>query len=136
MREAVARRRRERQELVDVARGYVDRLAERLDVRAAAVAGSVARGDFNVWSDIDVVVVIDELPPRLLDRLELLRGDRPPRVEAWAFTPDELAAQRRRRNRLVLDLAEHGVVLRGDDVLRQALGADVSAPGAWPARRR
>lgn len=33
------------------------------------VFGSVARGDFNLWSDIDVLVVADNLPERWLDRL-------------------------------------------------------------------
>lgn len=33
------------------------------------VFGSVARGHFNLWSDIDVLVVADNLPERWLDRL-------------------------------------------------------------------
>ena len=51
-------------------------LSERLPVQAVMLTGSVARGDFNVWSDIDVVVVAESLPERLRDRLALLHAYR------------------------------------------------------------
>ena len=77
MADVLAERRRERDELIGLARSYVERLAGELDVVAAAVAGSVARGDFNVWSDVDVVVVAPGLPERAPDGLRLLGADAP-----------------------------------------------------------
>jgi hypothetical protein len=53
----------------------------------AAVVGSVARGEFNVWSDVDVVVIGEELPPRIPDRAALLGKDVPAGVEPIGFTP-------------------------------------------------
>ena len=35
-----------------------------LPIEVATVIGSVARGDFNVWSDVDVLVVSEALPSR------------------------------------------------------------------------
>ncbi len=51
MHEALAIRERERERLIGLARLYVEELGERMSVRAAAVVGSVARGDFNVCWD-------------------------------------------------------------------------------------
>ena len=116
MADAVAQRRREREELLELARSYVGALSERLDVVAAAVAGSVARGDFNVWSDVDVVVVARELPERVIDRATVLMGCAPARVQPVGFTPGELESEWRKGNRLVREAAERGIVVRGDDV--------------------
>lgn len=106
---AVEERYSERERLVGLAREHVRRLCERVPVRQAAVVGSVARGDFNVWSDVDVVLVADGLPERALERLELLMEGRPPRVEPIGFTPAELVEARRRRNPLVVELDSIGI---------------------------
>jgi predicted nucleotidyltransferase len=111
MKRAIEERVAERERLIGLARAHVLRLAGELDVRQAAVVGSVARGDFNVWSDVDVVVVAEGLPARTPDRLELLMADRPPRVEVMGFTPAELVEARRRRNPLVRELDSIGVPL-------------------------
>lgn len=108
---AVEERYAEQARLVGLAREYVAGLSKRLDLQQAAVVGSVARGDFNVWSDVDVVVVADGLPERLPDRLELLMDGRPPRVEPTGFTAAELEEARRRRNRLVVELDSIGLPL-------------------------
>ena len=118
MADVLDRRRRERERLIAVARGYVERLSERMPVVAAAVVGSVARGDFNVWSDVDVLVVADGLPERIPDRLRLLGAQAPAGVEPVGFTPAELEAARGGGNPLIDELGESGVVLFGEDVLR------------------
>jgi predicted nucleotidyltransferase len=122
--DVLAERRAERERLIERARSYARALEARLPVRAVVLAGSVARGDFNLWSDIDVLVVADALPERLPDRLALLAADAPAGVQVVGFTPDELRLAARRGNRLVLDAAAHGILLAGDAA---ALG--VAAPG-------
>ena len=106
---AVEERYAEQERLVGLAREHVRRLSGRLRIHQAAVVGSVARGDFNVWSDVDVVVVADALPQRMLDRTFVLMEDRPPHVEPIGFTPGELEEGRRRRNPLVLELDSIGI---------------------------
>jgi predicted nucleotidyltransferase len=69
----------------------------RLPVKAVVLAGSVARGDFNVWSDIDIVV---------------------------GYTPAELQHAALRGNRLVLDAAAEGILLAGDARAFQAVRRD------------
>lgn len=108
---ALAQRHAERDRLVALAHEHARTLARRLSLRRAAIVGSVARGDFNVWSDVDLVVVADALPERLPDRLAVLMDGRPPRVEVAGFTPAELEDARRRRNRMVQELDAIGIEL-------------------------
>lgn len=123
MADAIADRRREQEALVELARGYVERLAAGLSVAAAVVAGSVARGDFNVWSDVDVVIVADDLPARAPDRNEMLLADAAPRVQPVGFTRGEFSHALRRGNALAMEAIELGIVLTGEDELRRLSGA-------------
>ncbi|HXF56600.1 MAG TPA: nucleotidyltransferase domain-containing protein [Actinomycetota bacterium] len=118
MDKVVAERVRRRAELIELARTYVRSLGQRLPLVAAAVVGSVARGDFNVWSDVDVVVVAESLPERLPERLALLTRDAPPGVQPVGFTPQEFRWALDKRNPLARAVREEGVVILGDEALR------------------
>lgn len=115
MAKAVERRRQELADLRSLARDYVQTLADRIPIRAAAIAGSVARGDFNVWSDIDVVIVSDALPARVPDRGLILAQGAPARVQPIGYTTEEFERACRRRDRLAREALGSGVVLRGED---------------------
>jgi uncharacterized protein len=110
----------EREALIELARGYVERLASDRDLRAAFIVGSVARGDFNVWSDVDVVVVADDLPSRAPDRAQALGQIAPPRVQPIGFTRREFHAANAKGNPLVREAAEVGIPLAGADFLTHA----------------
>jgi predicted nucleotidyltransferase len=97
----VERRLSERDELIERARRYVAEMGARVNVVAAYVAGSVARGDFNVWSDIDVVIVATDLPTTFADRERLFTSVISAGVQAVFFTPEEFESERRRGNALI-----------------------------------
>ncbi len=109
----LARRQAEREALLGRARRFAEDLDSSLGVRAVVVFGSVARGDFNRWSDIDVLVVADRLPERALERLDLL-PPWPGRVQPVAWTPAEFAHNVARGNPIAVEAAECGVWLRGE----------------------
>jgi len=117
MAEALAERARERERLIELARSYVERLSRRRPLLAAAVVGSVARGDFNVWSDVDVVIVAADLPERAPDRGRLLVEDAPGGVQPVGFTPEELTEALRRGNALAREAVTSPVVLLGGELL-------------------
>lgn len=73
--------------------------------------GSVARGDFDLRSD--VVVAAARLPERALDRATLLLADVPAGIQPVGYTRAELAAPRRRGDRLVASALGEGVVAFG-----------------------
>jgi uncharacterized protein len=120
MADVLAERARERDELIALARTYVERLSSDLTVLAAAVVGSVARGDFNVWSDVDVVVVAESLPTRAPERAQALGRVAPPRVQPIGFTPAEVRAADTKGNPLVREAQTVGILLVGTEFLAAA----------------
>jgi hypothetical protein len=140
--ELVAERARRRAALIELARAYVRRLGERLPLAAAAVVGSVARGDFNLWSDVDVVVVADDLPARAPDRGALLVAEAPPGVQPVGFTPEEFRRAWRKRNPLAMSIPAEGVVLLGEGffsataALEPGPAASLDSPGSTSSRSR
>ena len=90
----VARRRAERDSLIAVARGWAGRAGPALGAQAMVLVGSVARGDFNKWSDIDVLVIGDGLPAEFRAALALLAADAPPGVQPVGWSRTELARRR------------------------------------------
>lgn len=103
------RRRRERAERITAAAGWATRLAERLPVTRVVVFGSVARGDFNKWSDVDVLVVAEDLPDDGRRRLALLQADAPPGLQVVGWTPDELLERRRHGDPIAVEVDAVGV---------------------------
>ena len=80
---------------------------------ADVVFGSVARGDFNKWSDLDVLVVARGLPSDARARLEVLMQDAPPGLQAIGWTPAELVARRLRNDPIARECEAAGVVVFG-----------------------
>jgi hypothetical protein len=120
---AIEDRRAERERLIGLARTYIEGLEGRVELHAAAVAGSVARGDFNVWSDVDVVVVAGGLPTRAPERAALLLEGAPPGLQPIGFSPEELTRAWDKGNRLVREAVEAGVYLRGRKFFSSCAGA-------------
>ena len=77
------------------------------------VAGSVARGDFNLWSDVDVVIVSDALPGPGPDRATALGAGVPPHVEPHGYTTTEFRRGLARGDRLAREAMAHGARLHG-----------------------
>lgn len=99
-----------------------DRLAEWPDLKGAWLFGSVARGDAHGESDIDVLIVADDLQaPDLHPRLTQLQTD----ARAWTgndlqFIEYEPASWRRLvrdKNPLVSQVRIDGIALGGDTTL-------------------
>ncbi|MGH9156902.1 MAG: nucleotidyltransferase domain-containing protein [Acidimicrobiales bacterium] len=111
----IARRRSERAALLGAAEQWARRAGPVLGAQAVVVVGSVARGDFNKWSDTDVLVVAADLAGGLSERLARLRAVRPPPgVEATGWTPAELTRRRRRgTDPMAREAYSTGVVVYG-----------------------
>ncbi|NPA05329.1 MAG: nucleotidyltransferase domain-containing protein [Crenarchaeota archaeon] len=91
-------------------------VAGRLGRVTVVLYGSYARGDFNEWSDVDVLVVAEGLPRNPLRRLDLVEECMREAllVEPVLVTPGEFESMLSKGNPLILDAVEHGVVLRDD----------------------
>jgi predicted nucleotidyltransferase len=96
--------------MIQTARTYIRTKVGVIPIRAAYVVGSVARGDFNQWSDVDVVIVAEGLPARFPERIALFSNS-PPGIEVFAYTPRELEQERERKNPIVLEAGHIGIDL-------------------------
>ena len=63
MEKVVELRRRMREEALKKAEAFAGCVKSKLGKVTAILFGSYARGDFNVWSDIDLLIVTDSAQP-------------------------------------------------------------------------
>lgn len=109
----IARRRAEQRALIQRASDFVEAIPAEAGLIAAAVFGSVARGDFNLWSDIDLLVIVAGATERSLDR-PLVLGPPAPRVQAIVWTPEEFERAFAAGNPIALEAVTAGVWLAGE----------------------
>ena len=122
MRTVIEARRREQQEMVDRARRYGERLRARIGPLSAFVVGSVARGDFNVWSDIDVIVIADGLPVHPLARSRVLYDVVEGGIEPKGYTVSEFGQLLAQGHPLAGEVMERGIVLLDEMRIREISG--------------
>lgn len=106
--EIVERRRKQREEVIKDASEFATSLPIKCTV---LLIGSYARGDFNIWSDVDLLI-IGHFVGNPLERLKAI--DLPAGYEAILLTPDEFTARSKKNDRLIRESLLNGVVLRDD----------------------
>ena len=114
MEKIVEERRRELEKVLSEARTIAKCLSKLFSKLVVILYGSYARGDFNEWSDLDVLTVVEaELPKNPVERLnyvdECIRIS--PRLELTILTIEELRRLYMKRNPIVIEAVEKGIVL-------------------------
>ena len=99
---------REREEVIARARHYSLGLPFQCSV---ILLGSYARGDFNLWSDVDILVV-GAFSSNPVERYSEL--DFPPSFEVIPFREEEFHLSLKAGNPLIAEAAKIGVILRDD----------------------
>lgn len=122
MNELARERTRRREELVAAASRYADSIAHQFGPATVLLYGSVARGDFNLWSDVDVLVVSDALPQDPLARAEQLQLLALPGMEPKGLTLSEYKDAEAKDHPFLRELADHCLVLRDDLGFRKSAG--------------
>ncbi len=110
------------QEYYLLIRQYFETVTKRIDVYAVLLFGSVARGDAKPFrsyeSDIDMIVIIKELPhdlgKRMLYKLDVESGTRS-RVQSIWMTPRELEDHIEAKSDYILEAFESGIILFDPD---------------------
>ncbi len=101
-------------ELRALANQFAEKAKEAFGKVSVWLYGSVARGDFNFWSDVDVLLAAEDLPNHPLERLGLLLRLAPPGVEPIGYTKAEFEALLAKRHPNLLALLKEAVCLRDD----------------------
>ena len=106
--EIVEKRIEERNKIIQEAKAYSKTLPFKCSV---LLIGSYARGDFNLWSDIDLLIIGD-FKGNPLERLKDI--DFPPGYETIMFTPEEINKMKMKNDNFITDALKDGVTLRDD----------------------
>ena len=96
-------------EFIQKAREYVIELSTKLEIIKAYVIGSVARGDFNEASDIDVVIIAKNLPKHPIERMRLLYENVPSLIEPKAYTEEEFSKLIQKKNPIAEESIKIGI---------------------------
>lgn len=112
--EVIKERMRKRDLYVKKAQAFAECAIHRLSNSAILIYGSVSRGDFNEWSDIDVLIITQEgIPQKPTERLDVIHDcmKENPLVEPVIITLDELRKLLAKKNPLVIEALEKGMIL-------------------------
>ena len=103
-------------------RAYCEKIKKRFNTRAIILFGSYARKDFYDDSDIDIIVISDELPEKILDRIYVLMkmNNSSIPIEPHGFTSKEFIRMIRHISITALDAMFEGLVLYDDGFIGDA----------------
>lgn len=111
MQEVLELRRKQQLERIEVARRFVKKLRADIGPLTAWVYGSVAKGTFKSWSDVDVFIVAENLPEHPLQRLDLLYQHTTEGIEPKAWTKSEFLSRLEKRDKQLLAMLEKRILL-------------------------
>lgn len=117
--EVIERRKRLREHIIKEASNWVSKLPFKV---TAVFVGSYARGDFNLWSDVDVLLIPKSFtggPVERLKLLDLLSG-----FQVIPLTLKEFKRLLTKGDHLAVEAIEFGVLLRDNLKLIQQVKAN------------
>lgn len=98
----------------DILVEYSKIVSSKLGKFTGVLYGSMARGDNNLWSDIDFLVISDKLPENPLKRLEFLYSLTETPIEVKGYTRNEFIKMIEKRNPIALDSIVEGKIIVDD----------------------
>ncbi|RZN56546.1 MAG: nucleotidyltransferase domain-containing protein [Candidatus Methanomethylicota archaeon] len=79
--------------------------------------GSIARKEFGLGSDVDLIVVSDNLPDKIMDRIKLLYeiDETKAPLDIKGYKSEEIRKMIKKGNPLIMDAMEDGIILFADE---------------------
>ena len=114
MEEIIKRRIIAREAAIKKAKSFVECVGAYLSVRKAILIGSYARGDFNISSDIDILIVVDDdLPNNPIKRLDLVETClfKHINIEPIIINVSEYNKLKDKRNPVIVEAEKYGIQL-------------------------
>jgi predicted nucleotidyltransferase len=100
--------------VIRILKEYSKVVSSNLGEFTGVLYGSVARGDYNLWSDIDFLIISDKLPENPLKRLEFLYSLTEMPIEVKGYTRNEFLKMIEKRNPIALDSFVEGKIIVDD----------------------
>ncbi len=124
--EIIEERREERIRRINLAERFVSSISDRLSPFTAIVIGSTVRGDFNRWSDVDVILVSDRFPDNPIERFKFIEDLLIPGIESIPLRMTDIRRLVDKRAPVVRDMVK-GVFIRDELHLRNILKEESAA---------
>lgn len=107
---------------VDEIEIYRELVVQKLKPRSVILFGSIATGEYGAGSDVDILIISDELPRDFLERLRVLSELNPTMapIEAFGYTPAEFLRMLERRHPTALYAVADGKPLHDDGFFIEA----------------
>jgi len=101
---------------------YCRKIAQTLRPKSIILFGSMARGNYGVGSDVDILVISDDFPSNFLERLRLLSEANPTfaPIQAVGYTPAEFLKMIQHRHPTALYAVAEGKPLLDDGFFKEA----------------
>ncbi|MFA4030369.1 MAG: hypothetical protein GDYSWBUE_002103 [Candidatus Fervidibacterota bacterium] len=126
MQEVLKRRKAQQAELIKAAEKFAEKLRQNLGSLTAWIFGSVAKGTFKTWSDIDVFIVAENLPDHPMQRLKLLYRYACEGIEPKGWALSEFLTHLGEGNKQLLAMLRERILLIDDLNLEPLLQAKIA----------
>ncbi len=97
------------------------RILSKVKTKSIVLFGSMARGDFGLGSDVDILLIGENLPQNFSARLRILSDLNPTwaPIEIFGYTPEEFLRMVEKRHPTALDALEDGILLNDDGFFQE-----------------
>jgi len=117
--EIVEKRKQTREKVIKEAKEWAEKLRGKY---TAILIGSYAKGDFNLWSDIDIVLISD-FKGNPLERLKNI--DMPAGYEIIPLTIEEFIRLLKKKDPIAKDVLDYKLILRDDFKIAEILTKEI-----------
>ncbi|MEN2975300.1 MAG: nucleotidyltransferase domain-containing protein [Candidatus Caldarchaeales archaeon] len=99
-------------------KSYAEKIVGRGLAKLVVLFGSLAKGTYTPFSDIDILIVVEDIAKNPLDRIPVYIDPRLPLdVEPRIFTVEEFFKIVKERRKFAEEIIFHGLFLAGDERL-------------------
>ena len=109
-------------EVMSFLRSYAERHVRDGDARLVVLYGSLARGDYTVFSDADLLIIVDKAEERIIDRIpRFLEPKAPIDLEPRVLTIAEALKMAEEGKKFLETVFSEGILLAGDKKLYEKI---------------
>jgi len=113
---------------------YLHELSAIIKPKCVVLFGSTARGDWDAYSDIDVLIVSDDLPDNFFKSLTILYKPRRGRVQPFGYTTAKVEEMIMNRNSFIINAIKGATPIIGEEYYNKlrTLLQNISREGPLP----
>jgi len=102
-------------EILEALKKYAEKMLEK-GAKVIILIGSLAKGNYTAFSDADVIIISDNVPENLLDRIKMfIDPTLPIDIQPRVYTTKEILKMAHQKRKIIEEILNHGKILAGDE---------------------